>query len=860
MGAGSSRPYHRHLFLNETVCFAGEHGLCSEDPLQKLVPPTTLSQHRPANRPTSPSRRTTTVSIAALCAVLAGTLAPVTAQAATTTYVADSMNRQVANGWGTSSSGIAYSTNLNDAFSVNGAQGLMKLAPGKQRYATTAAKTADVQSGVDVSFDSLPSSGSTYAQLGTRHSSTGEYAAALRLESTGRLSVEISRTVSGTKSVLASKVISQSGQRGTAYHVDFQVTGTTTVTLKARSFAAGTTAPSWQVQAQDTSTKRIATQGNLVLGGYLSSSATSGSGLHFDNFVARSASATEITPAPEPSPAPIAPVEPTPVENTAPAIPASALYVASSGSDAAAGTASAPLKTISKAITKATSGQTVVVRGGSYHETVIIPSGKTVHLRQYPGETVWLDGSSAVTGFTASGTAWVKSGWNYDFDTSPTYTRGAQDNTAESWGFINSSYPMAAHPDQVWIDGTRQIQVGSLSQVKAGTFYVDRTNDKLYLGTNPSGKSVRASTLVKALSIRGDQSSVFGINVRKYAPSVPDMGAVTAEKPGIKLENLTIEDNATTGLNISAVKNTVNNVKLLRNGMLGMNATYADGLVINKLVATGNNLEHFNTSPVSGGTKIVRSRDVTVKNSVFNNNYGPGLWLDESVYNSKVVNNDMIGNAGHGLSLEISAKSVVANNRIANNTGFAFKLNDTSDVSIWNNTISGKNRVLNIVQDKRRAANKTDPGHDPRQPFPDSTMTWINKNIQIKNNVLSNTGGGNAILAVEDYSGTYTAEQMNISLASNAYHRTSAGNPQWSVVWSRGAQNPSVYNTLAAFVAAKGQDKNSFELTSAPVLTSTNDPNSSVTSRNSSATALPSDIATLTGQTAGSQRIGNYPR
>ncbi|WP_159611319.1 right-handed parallel beta-helix repeat-containing protein [Glutamicibacter sp. JC586] len=819
-----------------------------------------MSQHTTARRPFSPSRRTATYTLAAVCAVLAGTLAPVTAEAATTTFVADSMNRQVTSGWGTSSNGTAYSTNVGDAFSVNGAQGLMKLVPGKQRYAATAVKASDVQSGVDVSFDSLPSAGSTYAQFGARHSPTGEYTTSLRLESSGRLSVEISRTVSGTKNVLASKVISQAAKPGMAYHVDFQVTGTTTVVLKARAYAAGTSAPSWQVQAQDTSTTRIATQGNLVLGGYLSSSATTNSGLHFDNFVASSATASEFTPPPLPSPAPVAPIAPMPEENAAPAIPSSALYVSPTGSDASTGTASAPLKTISKAIAKATNGQTIVVRGGSYHESVTIPSGKTVHLRQYSGETVWLDGSSAVTGFTASGAAWVKSGWNYDFDTSPTYTRGAKDNTAEGWGFINPSYPMAAHPDQVWIDGARQIQVASLSQLKAGTFYVDRTNDKLYLGTNPSGKSVRASTLVKALSIRGDQSSVSGINVRKYAPSVPDMGAVTAEKPGIKLENLTIEDSATTGLNISAVKNSVYNVKILRSGMLGMNATYADGLVVNKLTATGNNIERFNTSPVSGGAKIARSRDITVKNSTFNNNYGPGLWLDESAYDSKIVNNDMIGNSGHGLSLEISAKSVIANNRIVNNAGFGIKLNNSSDVSIWNNTISGKNRVLNIVQDARRAANKSDPGHDPRQPFPDSTMTWINKNIQIKNNVLSNTGGGNAIVAVEDYSGTYNAEQMNISLASNAYHRTSSTNPQWSMVWSRGAGNPSVYTTLAAFTSAKAQDKNSFELTAAAVLTDSNDPNSAVTSRHGSATALPSNIATLTGQTAGSRRIGNYPR
>lgn len=819
------------------------------------------------------------LALAAACGIVATSLNPVPV-AASTTLVADAMNRTVGSGWGSASSGIPYLANSPSRFAVDGSQGEITLVPGKLSHATAAINAADMQAGVDISFDSLPSTGSSYAHLGARSTADGQYTASLRLQSTGNLSLEISRTVSGKKIVLDSRQISAAARPGTAYHVDFAVTGSGTASLKARAFAAGSGTPEWQLESEDTSTALASAKGSLRIGGYLSASATGNSGLHVDNLVARSATepamqAPEPAPAPSPSPIP----EPAPdAEGTVPhseevsvgeqapqagtlgAIPSTALYVSASGNDASGGTASAPLRTLSKAISKASSGQTIVVRGGSYHESVVIPAGKSLKLREYPGETVWLDGSKAITGFSATSNGWVKSGWDYDFDTSPTYTRGATDNTAEAWGFINSSYPMAAHPDQVWINGTKQTQVSSVAKLKPGAFYVDRANNKLHLGTDPTGKSVRASTLVKALSIRSGNSSVSGINVRKFAPSVPDMGAVTAEKPGITVQNLTIEDTATTGLNVSAAKNTVSNVKIQRSGMLGMNAVYADGLVVNKLASTGNNHERFNASPVSGGLKIGRTRGVTVKDSKLNSNYGPGLWLDESVYDSKILNNDLISNTGHGLSLEISAKAVVANNRITKNSGFAFKLNNTSDVKIWNNTISGKNRVLNIVQDARRAANKSDPGHDPRQPFPDTTMTWINKNIVAKNNVFSNAGGGNAILAVEDYSGSYTAEQMKISLASNAYHRINSTNPKWSSVWSKGAGNPAVFTTLPAFSKGTGQELNSFEITSSTVLTSANNPTTSVTGKNSQAAALPSDIAALIGQSPASKRIGNYPR
>ncbi|WP_176715333.1 right-handed parallel beta-helix repeat-containing protein [Arthrobacter sp. NIO-1057] len=854
--------------------------MSSEDPLLNLSP----KNHVPLGQDQSDQnshrpRLIAALALAAACGIIATSLNPVPA-VASTTLVADAMNRTIDSGWGTNSGGISYLANSPDRFSVDGSQGEITLVPGKLSLATAAINAANLQTGVDVSFDSLPDTGSSYAHLSARSTADGEYTASLRLQSTGTLTLEISRTVNGKKNVLESKQISAAARPGTAYHLDFFVTGNGTTSLKARAFEAAERTPGWQLATQDASSALASAKGNLRIGGYLSAGATKNSGLHVDNLVARTTSEPPApTPELAPTPSPSAPPTTAPdTDETAPnsesinlgdqtpraetlsAIPSTALYVSASGNDASGGTVAAPLRTMSKAISKAANGQTIVVRGGTYHESVVIPTGKSIKLREYPGETVWLDGSQAVTGFAATSNGWVKSGWNYDFDSSPTYTRGANDNTSEAWGFINSSYPMAAHPDQVWINGSKQTQVSSVSSLKPGTFYVDRTNDKLHLGTDPTGKTVRASMLVKALSIRSDNSTVSGINVRKYAPSVPDMGAVTAEKPGITVQNLTIEDSATTGLNVSAVKNTVSNVKIQRSGMLGMNAVYSDGLVVNKLTSTGNNHERFNTSPVSGGLKIGRTRGVTVKDSKLNSNYGPGLWLDESVYDSKVLNNDLISNTGHGLSLEISAKSVVANNRIAKNSGFAFKLNNTSDVKIWNNTISGKNRVLNIVQDARRGANKSDPGHDPRQPFPDTTMTWINKNIVAKNNVFSNTGGGNAILAVEDYSGSYTADQMKISLASNAYHRINTTNPKWSAVWSKAAGNPEVFTTLPTFRQSTGQELNSFEITANTVLTSANNPATSVTGKNSQATALPSDIASLIGQGPASKRIGNYPR
>src|SRR5690606_12692417 len=109
--------------------------------------------------------------------------------------------------------------------------------------------------------------------------------------------------------------------------------------------------------------------------------------------------------------------------------------------------------------------------------------------------------------------------------------------------FVNPARPMAAHPDQVWIGGKPQRQVGSLSRLGPGRFYVDERGDRLHLGSNPGSKQVRASALAKAISIRAAGTRISNIDVRRFAPSVPHMGAVTAERARIELDRMTIRDN-----------------------------------------------------------------------------------------------------------------------------------------------------------------------------------------------------------------------------------------------------------------------------------------------------------------------------
>ncbi len=569
-----------------------------------------------------------------------------------------------------------------------------------------------------------------------------------------------------------------------------------------------------------------------------------------------------------PAPAPTTPTTPT-VPSTVTGIgttlgstdypvPAGAIVVSTSGNDAAAGTAAAPLRTVARAVAVAPSGATIVLRAGTYGESVTIPSGKALTIQNWPREVVWFDGSESVAGWVADGGRWRRDGWTTKFDSSPTYTRGASDNTEAAWGFVNASFPMAAHPDQVWVDGQAQAQVGSVGQVAAGSFHKDDAGNRLYLGTDPSGRDVRAATRVKALSIRGAGSTVRGIGFRRYSPSVPDMGAITAEAPNITLEHLVVTDMATTGVSVLSTGANLRNLDVSRSGMLGIHANYADGLRVQGVIAQRNNVERFNNSPVSGGLKVTRTRGVTVSTSVFRDNFGPGLWADESVYDIKVTGSDMIANTGHGTSLELSAKAVFADNVVSGNGGNGIKINDTSDVTLVNNTFVGNNRPVNIVPDTLRAANRSTPGHDPRQPFPDPTMTWINGPVLVQGNIISAPSAGNCLLCVEDYSKQFTAEQLQISATGNAYHRNSASSPTWLVVWSRGAANPAVFNDLAAFQAGTGQEAAGRTTTGTTLADAAGRATSTGVQIDATAPPLPASVAGLIGEATGTRHYGAF--
>ena len=543
------------------------------------------------------------------------------------------------------------------------------------------------------------------------------------------------------------------------------------------------------------------------------------------------------------------------------AVPSGAKFVSPSGSNSASGSSSSPWRSLAHAVAHAPSGSTVVLRRGTYHESVSVPSGKKLTIQAYPGEAVWMDGSKTVSSWRTDGDDWRLDGWTPRFDTSSSYTSGSSGSSAEYFRFIDPAYPMASHPEQLFVDGAAQRQVKYRSQVVPGTFFVDRTNSRLYMGTNPSGREVRASYLTTALSVSGSGSVVRGIGVRRYATSLPLMGTVRVLASSVMLENVHVADNATQGIFVNKTGVTLRKVTSQRNGSMGVQAVYADGIKVEGSRIGDNNVERWNMAPAAGGLKITRSRGLTFKNNVFSGNHGTGLWMDESSYDAKIIGNDMTGNASHGSSFEISSNAIFADNLVAKNKSQGLKINNAANVQVWNNTVVGNGgRPIWLVQDSRLASNTSTYGHDPRRPNPDPTVTWVLKNLSVHNNVFSGTSSSNkTLLQLQDDALDRTAGSIGITTNGNAYHRPSTSSPNYGTIWASGQTNPYVFTTLSKFRSATGQESRGKEFIGSAIVDSSYRPTSALRDVTyATATPLSSTIASLTGKAEGSRHVGAW--
>lgn len=504
--------------------------------------------------------------------------------------------------------------------------------------------------------------------------------------------------------------------------------------------------------------------------------------------------------------------------------PRGARYVSNTGSDANPGTYKQPVKTVARALVLTPAGGTIVLRGGTYHESVTVT--KRVTIQNYPREVVWFDGSRPVSGWTASGAVWTAP-WSAFFSSHPGQTR--------------SGYPYATYPAQVFINGTALAQVGSLAEVRSGTFFADSANKRLVIGSDPSGKSVVSSDLTRAIAVMTPNVSLKGFGVRRYAVTSSSRAAVLMDPDGGTFEHLVVSDNAYIGMALSGANKTIRNVTAERNGMMGLGMDRAANVVLANSVFRHNNFERFPVLPEAAGVKITKAVRAKINNNLFAENYGStGLWLDNYSSDVQVTNNSMINNDETGLNVEAATRGIVANNEVVGGKD-GIQLRITDNFKVMNNHISGYRLFgLYLAQDDRW----TNRPHDAP-----STHSLLTKNNTVANNVF----GCGARFQIFGKGGSIPMSDFKTTITGNIFSQYRKSPELNMVGWGAPVPGGTEFIQSTAALAKKGSGWTNLQSTAC-----ISNPQSTFTAaaQTSAAMAIPADVAAAIGVTSGTKKIG----
>lgn len=532
------------------------------------------------------------------------------------------------------------------------------------------------------------------------------------------------------------------------------------------------------------------------------------------------------------------------IKDTNYAIPSGAYYVAADGKENNSGKEASSPWTVAKALSKAPSGATIVFRGGTYRN-IDTSIRRKLTLQPYPGEKVWIKGSVEVTGWVSESGIWRKDGWTTSFA------------SKLSSDYINPNYPMAGYLDMVFIDGMALKQVASRAEVVSGTFYVDAAADKLYIGSNPGGKTVEATAYDKAFSVGVSSTSnpsdtvIRGLGFAHYAEAGVAVGAARVTlldntfvwngEQGVRLWG---ESNGTKAPSTDVV---VRGNTLSYNGRNGLWGDSAHRMILEDNIISNNNVENFATDYDAAGVKVVKTNGLIWRRNLVEDNNSTGMWVDISSSNASIVHNTVRRNKSSGIYFEISHKAIIAGN-LAYKNGVGIHVSNSSSTKLYNNTLVSNGTNIRVKDTTRNNTNATEIA---------AGITWITRNNVIKNNILSNPISG----ALLDASNCGTNEQSSLMISAtnyNAYHRGSSSATLDVVKWALGkGKCTESYTSVAAFNSSIG-----YEAKALPVDNATTNPffvdeakedfrlktGSAAIGR---AEALPSDVANATGWASG---------
>ncbi|GAA1393972.1 carbohydrate-binding protein [Catellatospora coxensis] len=321
--------------------------------------------------------------------------------------------------------------------------------------------------------------------------------------------------------------------------------------------------------------------------------------------------------------------------------PTTALYVATGGNDANAGTLSAPLKTIQRAVDLAQPGYTIHVRGGTYAPSTNVQilkngtSSQPIVLRNYGTEKVVLDGENM------------------------SYTPGAVDST------IPRSERGAIHIEGDW---WRIIGLEIIHGPYA-VFGLDTNN-------NVFDRLITRDNYESGLHLQGSSSNNLILNLDSYGNRDP-------RKNGESADGLAIKEGSGSG-------NVVRGARLWNNSDDGLDFwMFSSPILLENSLSWGNGFNRWNLPNYTGdgnGFKLggnAVSASHAVRNSMTWDN-AVGGFIDNNNPGQHLIDRCTAwDNPGTGFNANRSDSTLTKNLAVANGTAVSLGSNSSGSGNSW---------------------------------------------------------------------------------------------------------------------------------------------------------------------------------
>lgn len=451
-----------------------------------------------------------------------------------------------------------------------------------------------------------------------------------------------------------------------------------------------------------------------------------------------------------------------------------ATYVVSpKGSDTNAGTASRPFQTIDKAAQTAQAGDTVVVKAGTYRESVHLRHSGTaaapITFLAQPFGSVTVSGADPIVGWTkVQGDAPIyRVPWDHIFAIDYHDGKPVENHPGDE--------PLWGRAEQVIADGRQLLQALGLDGLTkawqmhalsagatvhpplhglggpfAGAFAVDTAQKTLYVwladGTSPVTHRMEASTRSQTFGVNPweNKDGVQYVQVRgfhfQYGASFPQRAVVWLHGQHNTMENCLVEDMAGAGV---AVGGTLRHSVIRDCGQTG-GCAGGPGFVNEDNLWEDNCWKPINRGWDAGGVKIAVVKGGLFRRCVFRHNGGPGLWFDIDVHNVRVTQCVFDENEGSGLFVEISRDNQIDHNlAVGNAVGIVgskggwseggIVLAESENCRVTNNTCVGNKDGLSFREQGPRPLDTdsgTIPFHDTGDIITDN-ISALNQGYQL---------------------------------------------------------------------------------------------------------------------------------